>query len=530
MTRQQATEAGQDTFWRVPLADLQRRLGTDERGLSSSEAEARLVRIGANTLEARRRYSLALKFLSRFRNPLVLVLLFAASISAATGDIVSFGIVAAIVMLSILLDSVQEYRAEEAAERLRVSVALQEQVLRDGREVTIRAEKIVPGDIVLLAAGDLIPADGYVIEARDFFVNEALLTGESYPTEKRPSPDGVRTDEVAEASNAGFMGTSVVSGSARMLVCATGKATQLGEISGALRHTPPPAALEKGTYEFGLLIVRLTVFLVLFVLLVNVLFHRPLLDSFLFALALAVGLTPELLPMIVSVTLARGALRMASQRTIVKRLAAIHDLGSMDVLCTDKTGTLTEAKIRLIRPISLLGTDSDEVLQLAWLNSHFESGLRSPLDRAILEHGERDADGWTKIDEVPFDFDRRRVSVLLENARRRVLVVKGAPEDVLKLSSHYRVSGETEPRRLDAAELARATRLFEELGSQGFRVLGIASRAVPETQDRAIVSDEHDLVLAGFVTFLDPPESYCGAGHRDACATRDRHQGAHWRQ
>jgi len=236
-----------------------------------------------------------------------------------------------------------------------VSVALREQVPRDGREVTIPALEIVPGDVVLLAAGDLVPADGRVLEARDFFVNEALLTGESYPTEKHASVDGIQSPAVAEATNAAFMGTSVISGSAKLFICATGKATQLGEISGTLRHSPPPAGLEKGTYEFGMLIVRLTVLLVLFVLLVNILFHRPLLESFLFAVALAVGLTPELLPMIVSVTLARGALRMARERAIVKRLAAVHDLGSMDVLCTDKTGTLTEAKIKLIREMSLSG-------------------------------------------------------------------------------------------------------------------------------------------------------------------------------
>ena len=301
----------------------------------------------------------------------------------------------------------------------------------------MRADNLVPGDVVLLAAGDLVPADGRVLEARDFFVNEGLLTGESYPTEKHAMAEGVADTDVAQAANAAFMGTSVVSGSAKLLLCATGNATQLGEISATLRHTPPPAALEQGVYEFGMLIVRLTILLVLFVLLVNTLFHRPLLESFLFALALAVGLTPELLPMIVSVTLARGAIRMAKQRVIVKRLAAIHDLGSMDVLCTDKTGTLTEAKIALIRHVNLAGADSARVLELAWLNSHFESGLRSPLDTAILEHAPHIASDWTKLDEVPFDFERRRVSVLLEREGRRVLVVKGAPEDILKLSNRY---------------------------------------------------------------------------------------------
>ena len=373
-----------------------------------------------------------------------------------------------IVLLSVVLDSLQEYRAEEAADRLRASVALMERVLRDGREVTVKAEALVPGDLVLLSAGDLVPADGRLVEAKDFFVNEALLTGEAFPTEKHAIAEGVGESEITGATNAAFMGSSVVSGTAAFLVVATGPATQLGAISTGLRHTPPPAALEQGIHEFGMLILRITVLLVLFVLLINLLFHRPLLESFLFALALAVGLTPELLPMIVSVTLARGALRMAKERVIVKRLAAIHDLGSMDVLCTDKTGTLTEAQIRLIRQIAISGADSPPVLDLAWLNSHFETGLRSPLDEAIIEHGGVDGAGWTKLDEVPFDFERRRVSVLLEKDGRRILVVKGAPEDVLRLSSHYEEPGKATPRDLDPAAQARAEALFERWVRRAF--------------------------------------------------------------
>lgn len=498
------------SFWQVPMAELVQRLDSDCNGLSSAEAAARLRRYGANRLEGQHRFSLLRKILSRFRNPLVLILLAAATISAFTGDVASLAIISTMVLFSVLLDSLQEYRAERAADELKISVALKEQALRDRREVTVRADQLVTGDVVLLAAGDLVPADGRVIEARDFFVNEGLLTGESYPVEKRVVPNGIAGADVAQATNAAFMGTSVVSGSARILLCATGNATQLGEISATLRHTPPPAALEKGVYEFGMLIVRLTILLVLFVLLVNTISHRPLLESFLFAIALAVGLTPELLPMIVSVTLARGALRMARQRVIVKRLAAIHDLGSMDVLCTDKTGTLTEARIALIRHVTVAGTDSERVLELAWLNSHFESGLRSPLDAAILEHAPHPASDWTKIDEVPFDFERRRVSVLIERAGRKILVVKGAPEDVLKLSSHYELSGENDVRPLDAAAMARATAQFQALGEEGFRVLGIAWRDEPASQGHVAVSDERDFVFAGYAAFLDPPKASAG--------------------
>src|SRR5579863_204229 len=426
-----ASIEGERKFWQIALPDLEKAFGAGRNGLSSAEVAARRLRYGPNILEERRRLSLPRKFLSRFRNPLVLILLVAAVISALTGDLASFIIIATIVLMSAVLDTVQEYRAEEAAEHLKVSVALKEQVLRDGQEVTVLGRDLVPGDIVLLAAGDLVPADGRIIEARDFFVDEALLTGESYPAEKQARDAGVDSPEVAEASNAAFMGSSVMSGSARLMVCRTGLATELGQISSSLRRAPPPSALDQGAHRFGMLIVRFTEVLVLFVLLINLLFHRPWLESFLFAVALAVGLTPELLPMIISVTLARGAIRMAKAQVIVKRLGAIHDLGSMDVLCTDKTGTLTEAKISLARQVALSGADSPRVLDLAWLNSHFQAGLRNPLDAAIVESGvasgpAREA-GWVKTDEVPFDFQRRRVSVLVEHEGHRLLITKGAP-------------------------------------------------------------------------------------------------------
>ena len=498
-------------FWQIALADLERELGTDRTGLSSAEAALRRLRYGPNALEERRRLSLPLKFLSRFRNPLVIILLVAAGVSALTGDLTSFIIISTIVLMSAALDTVQEFRAEQAAEALKVSVALKELVLRDGKEVTVLGEDLVPGDVVLLAAGDLVPADGRLLEARDFFVNEALLTGESYPSEKYARDEGIDSPEVASATNAAFMGSSVMNGSARLMVWGTGLATQLGQISSSLRRAPPPSALDQGAHKFGMLIVRFTGALVLFVLLINLLFHRPWLESFLFAVALAVGLTPELLPMIISVTLARGAIRMAKVQVIVKRLGAIHDLGSMDVLCTDKTGTLTEAKISLERQVALSGADSPHVLDLAWLNSHFQAGLRNPLDAAILASGpSRDAD-WTKIDEVPFDFQRRRVSVLVEHEGRRLLVTKGAPEDVIKLATRYEEPGKPELLSLDEAARVRAAKVFEGLSAAGFRALGVAWRELGHDRKGAAVADEQELVLAGFVVFSDPPKASAGA-------------------
>ena len=497
-------------FWQIALADLERQLGANRDGLSAADTVARRARYGPNVLEEPRRLSLPLKFLSRFRNPLVLILLVAGVIAALTGDLASCVIISTIVLISAVLDTVQEHRAEQAAEDLKVEVALKEQVLRDGREVTIPARELVPGDVVLLAAGDLVPADGRLLEARDFFVNEALLTGESYPAEKHPRDEGVDSLEITAATNAAFMGSSVMNGSARLLVCRTGLTTQRGQISSTLRRAPPPSALDQGTRRFGLLIVRLTEILVLFVLLVNLLFHRPWLASFLFAVALAVGLTPELLPMIVSVTLARGALRMARAHVIVKRLAAIHDLGSMDVLCTDKTGTLTEARIRLARHVALSGGDSERVLDLAWLNSHFQAGLHNPLDTAIIDYGPPRDQGWTKIDEVPFDFQRRRVSVLIERDGRRLLITKGAPEDIIRIANRYEEPAKPRPLPLDAAARARAAEVFEALGDDGFRALGVAWREFEPDRAAATAADERDLVFAGFVVFFDPPKESAG--------------------
>ncbi len=506
--RQVRTEDSDRTrgLWSVEIADLLRLLETRPEGLTSSEADDRRGRYGPNQIAKPRRLTLVRGLATRFANPLVLILLCAAAVSAFTGDVASFAIIAVVVAMSVSLDFLQEFRAERAVEALQEQVALRVRALRDGREVELPARALVPGDVVRLSAGDLIPADARLLEADDFFVNEALLTGEPYPVEKRPGTAPSAGNELRQVSNAVFMGSSVVSGSARVLVAATGRGTQLGQISAELRREPPPTAFQLGIRDFGLLIVRVTLLLILFVLLVNTLAHRPLLESFLFALALAVGLTPELLPMIVTVTLAHGAIRMAREKVIVKRLSAIHDLGGIDVLCCDKTGTLTEARIRLIRELDLEGKDSPEVLRLAHLNSLFETGLRSPLDEAILERAGADGEGWAKLDEVPFDFERRRVSVLLAREGRRLLILKGAPEDVLKLCTMYETAEKGPPRVLDDDARDRARRLFEDLGNQGYRVLGIAWREVGIAHDHARVDDETELTFAGFAAFLDPPK------------------------
>ena len=496
------SENGTGPWWLAPLPqDLA--AGNEAPGLSSSEARERLTGFGPNLFRERPRRSLLRQYLSRFRNPLVVILLVASAVSAFTGEVANFLIISIIVLLSVTLDFVQEYRANSAAERLKQSVSLRALVMRDGQPVSIPVKEVVPGDVVLLSAGDLVPADGRVLEARDFFVMQALLTGESYPVEKRPGTLAETASELQEATNALFMGSTAISGSARMLVVKTGAATAIGEIADSLALPAEPTAFEQGTRHFGMLIMRLTVLMVMFVLLVNAFFHKPWLESFLFAVALAVGLTPELLPMVISVTLSRGALRMAKQRMIVKRLSAIQDLGSMDVLCTDKTGTLTEARIRLEKHVDPSGRPSGRVLELAYLNSFFETGLKSPLDEAILAHSHIEVGAWKKIDEVPFDFERRRVSVLVDNGETRWLVVKGAPDDIVGLCTRYEGDG---GRTLDAAALQAIAGQQHALEEEGFRVLGIAWRQVPMEHSHAVVGDESELVLAGFAAFLDPPK------------------------
>ena len=498
--------AANPAWWLRPAALLANELSGTVDGLSSSEARSRLKRYGPNQVRDQRHTPLVWQFLRRFRNPLVLILVAASIVSALTGDIPSFGIIASMILLSVTLDFVQEHRAGQAAMRLSQSVALLATVVRDGTQKRIRATQVVPGDIVILAAGALVPADGVLLEARDLHVNEALLTGEPFPVQKDTAVPADATDTV-DATNALFMGTSVVSGTARLLVYRTGVATAMGDISRSLSAQSPPTAFDLGIRRFGMLIMRLTVLMVLFVLMVNAVEHKPLWESFLFAVALAVGLTPELLPMVVSVTLARGALRMADKHVIVKRLAAIENLGSMDVLCTDKTGTLTEAKIHLECHVDVLGRNSDRVLTFAYLNSRFETGIKSPLDDAILAAKSVDQSAWTKLDEVPFDFERRRVSVLVDDGVSRMLVVKGAPEDILRLSTRFASGATPEGIAWDDVTRQSAQTQLETLSGKGMRVLGVAVRTMDRDRNRIDAGDEAELLFVGFAGFLDPPKA-----------------------
>ncbi len=504
-----ADEIGAEEIWQEPADRLLRRLGATLAGLDAAEARARLAAFGPNNAADVKRSPLWLQFLARFRNPLVVILLVASGLSAATGDIPSFLIVVSIVLMSMALDFVQEVRAQNAVEALRRSVAVRASVRRGGEKLSLPVDQLVPGDIVELIAGDLVPADGRLLESRDLFINQALLTGEPYPVAKQAGDAPSGAENPAGASNAVFAGTSVISGTATMLLCRTGARTALGHLATSLAEKPPATAFAMGISSFGLLIMRLTLLMVLFVLVVNIAFHKPLLESLMFALALAVGLTPELLPMIVTVTLARSAIDLSKRKVIVKRLSAIHDLGAMNVLCTDKTGTLTEAAIKLVRVIDGRGCESPSAFAYAFINSRFESGMKSPLDNAILAASSFDMAGWKKIDEVPFDFERRRVAVLVERGGERRLIVKGAPEELLRLSGRYEdASGQEATLDDETRRIFQAT--LDGLGANGFRALGVATRVVGGACKTAAICDESDLVFAGFAVFLDPPKASAG--------------------
>ena len=489
------------TFWREPADALLTELEARLTGLTQEEAEKRLRIYGPNRFEAVHGEAFLVKLGRRVLNPLVALLIAAAAVSGISGDYGSFFIIVAVLALSMTLDIVQEYRAEREAEALRHSVAVNADVMRDRKPVAEPVSALVPGDIVLLRTGDLVPADGVVLESEDLQLDESILTGEPFPARKNGAP--CTATDVADAHNALFAGTSVVSGKATMLLVETGWRTRFGTIASALAANVPPTALEQGVRHLGILILRLTIFLTLFVLLAHLASARPAMQSILFAVALAVGLTPELLPMVMTVTLARGAKRMALQKVVVKRLSAIHDLGAMDVLCVDKTGTLTQAKITLAESVDWQGRKSDRVLELARVNSRFQTGVRSALDEAILA-GQADSPEWVRRGELPFDFSRRCLSVLAEREGETLLVTKGAPEAVISRAVAVEVDGLAHP--LDESWRSRLDAEQRRLNEQGFRLLGVAFRSIRAERTGLTLTDEANLTFVGFCVFADPPK------------------------
>ncbi|WP_437283395.1 magnesium-translocating P-type ATPase [Sorangium sp. So ce375] len=500
----------------LPVAELLERLGTSQRGLTSEEARQRLGRFGPNEPAATtRREAAVVQVLRRFANPLVSILLLASVVSAVLGDLTNAAVVVVIVALSVAVESVQTRRSHRAAERLRAQVAPTATTLRDGVFRELPRRELVPGDVLRLAAGDLVPADARLLTAKDLHVHQAALTGEPLPAEKSPDPGPSTSKSPGEMTQAVFLGSSVVSGTATAVVFATGADTAFGGIARALATRPPQTEFERGMAHFGAFILRLVLFLVLLVIAFTAALGRDPLESLLFAVALAVGLTPEFLPMITTVTLAQGAVRLARERVIVTNLSAIQNFGSIDVLCSDKTGTLTTGEMELEAHVDPLGEPSERPFLLAYLNSYFESGVDNPvdaavlrrsavnpLDAAVLRHEHPDIDGFHKLDELPFDFERRRVSVVAERQGERLLVTKGAPESVLAIATSYETGGEVRP--LDDGARARCEAVFHALGQQGYRVLAVAYRGVP-AKPAYRRDDEVDLTLAGLLAFVDPP-------------------------
>jgi Mg2+-importing ATPase len=492
-----------DRYWDMPQHELLELLKATPAGLSSAEAKQRLREYGPNSLAGESRFAALISLLRFLGNPLVLILLAASVISIVLGDHVGGTIIITIVLLSVVVNFYVEFQARHAVEDIRKQVATTAAVLRDGHEVEVPVAELVRGDIVHLNAGDLTPADARLLEAKDLHVRESALTGESLPVDKAAADLPAGQHSMADASNSVFLGTAVQTGIGTAVIVRTGKDTAFGAIAARLATRPPETEFGRGIRHFGLLLTRVIMLLVLFVLLVNIAFHRPMLESFLFSVALAVGMTPEMMPMIITITLAQGARRMAKKKVLVKQLTAIEDFGSVEILCSDKTGTLTEGEIVLDRHVDVAGQDSDEVLRLVYLNSHFETGIKSPLDDAILKHEHPAMEEYAKADEIPFDFNRKRLSVVVRHGGEQLLITKGEAEGVFDICQTVMVDGTPQP--FDDSRRAQAAEQLKKLSGDGFRTLGVAVKKV-EQQGSYTVASEKEMTLAGFAAFLDPPK------------------------
>ncbi len=469
-------------------------------GLTSDQAAESLKRFGSNELATTKQYSLVADLWHSLANPLTVILLIAAAVSAFLGQRVDAAIIATMVVLSTIIDLAQTHRSVSAMNKLRAQVSTTATVLRDGDWKEAHRRDVVPGDIIRLSAGDLVPADARLVQTRDLYVQQSALTGESLPAEKDVTDESASTK--ADARNMVFVGTSVVSGTGMAEVVNTGARTAFGDIAARLAARPQETAFSKGLRDFSSFLARTVLFLVLFLIIVSAGRHRDPLQSLLFAVALAVGLTPEFLPMITAVTLSKGAVAMSKKKVIVKHLASIENLGSLDVICSDKTGTLTAGTMSLHDSLDAFGRASSRPQQLAYINSKFQTGIRSPLDEVILQQPVPEFIGYTKSDEIPFDFERRRLSVVVTHGPKQLLITKGAPEGILPLLSAYELEGQVVPMNEDAREHIQSS--SNSLGSQGFRVLAVAYAEVPPRASYS-VNDEQNLVLAGFLTFADEP-------------------------
>ena len=480
------------------------KLKTSQKGLTEQEAQNRLQEYGFNEPAKKKKRTILRQILSKFVNPLVIVLLVIAGFSLFFGEKIEALLVILMAIMSVFLSFIQEHRAGKEAEKLSEMVRATATVYRNGKPREVKIREIVPGDIVDLFAGDMIPADLRVISCKDLFINQSSLTGESFPVEKVSVPIQTKSTSVSELNNIAFMGSSVVSGTGLGIVIKTGLSTQFGEISRRLSTMAVETGFDKGIRKFTWLMIRLMLVLVAVIFLVNALSKHNLVDALLFSLAVAVGLTPEMLPMLVAINLSKGAIAMSKKEVIVKRLNSIQNFGAMDVLCTDKTGTLTLDKIVLEKYCDVVRNDDKGVLELAYLNSSYQTGLKNILDRAVLKYEKLVVNQYKKIDEVPFDFGRKIMSVVVELDGKHRIISKGAPEEIFKRCSKYELEGEIlDMEQLILTDLKTE---FDYLSSEGFRVLAVAYKDFENKKDVYSKEDEAGLILKGYIAFLDPPK------------------------
>lgn len=479
-------------------------LDTNLKGLSDKEAKSRWLKFGPNTIIDKKERSLIFEFISHFKSPLVIILLVVTVVSAYFGETTNAIIIGIMVILSVALDFFEEHHAGQAAKKLKDKVRTMAVVMRDGKKKEVKTSSIVLGDIICLSAGNLVSADARIIESKDLFVNQSSLTGESFPAEKHRQLIREKNLDLPAFNNLVFFGTSVVSGVATAVVVKAGKETEFGKIADKLIQPTEKSEFEIGVSKFGYFTMKVIIFLVLFIFLFNSLINHNIIDSFMFAIAVAVGITPELLPMIMSITMARGSLSMAKKGVIVKRLAAIPNFGSMDILCTDKTGTLTEDKIELVTYTDIDGVNNERLLLYTYLNSFHQTGVKNPLDEAVMNFKKVATKGYKKVDEIPFDFFRRVMSVVVDSPKGRLLIAKGAPEEIFKRSATC---------QLDKKQISftkhiqnKALKSYQKLSEEGYRVLAVAIKPVSKNIRVYSKKDEADLELLGFVAFLDPPK------------------------
>jgi Mg2+-importing ATPase len=490
-------------FWSVSDTELLGNFKSSLTGLTSNDAKKRIIQYGANRLNPQKRAGAFTLLISQFKSPIILILLFATGLSVFLHDPADALIILLIVLVSGLLGFWQEYSASNAVEKLLAIVQIKSAVIRDGNQLEISIEDIVPGDIIFLNAGDIVPGDCLLLESKDLFVDEAMLTGETFPVEKAVSSLAADT-ALAKRNNSVWMGTHVVSGSAKALVALTGKNTEFGKVSERLKLKPPETEFERGIRRFGYFLGEVTIFLVVIIFAINVFLHRPVLESFLFSLALAVGLTPQLLPAIISINLAHGAKKMAQKKVIVKRLTSIENFGSMNVICSDKTGTLTEGSVQVESAMDVNGEANEKVFLFAYLNAFYETGFTNPIDQAILNYRKIDLSGYRKHDEIPYDFLRKRLSITVTQGDTHLMVTKGALDNILEVCSKAETK---EGNIVDIASIKdKIQKHFEEFSNNGFRTLGIAYKNLPA--DKPInKSDEKDMTFIGFLTLFDPPKA-----------------------